>query len=740
MIELCLAFIFGITYSTIFLSALIPHLLLVIIMGLILVKIQNENRVKYCLILLIILLGIFWYWIWQPVPNVNDPGKYAPSYSCRIIGVVHEEPVVVRNHFKFLFLVEKLKCGNNSKKVNGYTLSKIKFFTLPPNILYGDRLELFGDIVLPARSKNYSRFSYRDFLARKGVFSVYKTKMYKTLNYNQSSQLFSKLIHFRNQVFQIFDEHLSDDNSAFIKSLVFGSLNTALSEELNKSFNQLGLQHILAVSGYQISLIMMVGIYILKQIGFTRLFTSLIVGILTIIYIVLTGAPPSVLRAGIVGGFGLVSYVLYRNVDPLKGLLFAACILLVFQPTLIANIGFQFSVLATAGLILSAKEIQECFSYLPLHVSELLAVPIAAQIWVLPLQIYYFNSFSWMFLPANLIAGVFLTSLTLLGFVIALLGLVWLTLAKYLCFLSAILMDIFFSLILLVSKIPSPQQYLWEISVWSVLFGYLFILSFTSKEPLLKLPCLMLLVCSIHSDLSYRKNLCEAKITIFDLPKGRSILFEAQSRTILLNSGVKTNSFNEGESIILPYLKHQGISNIDLFLLTDLHLNTAFKEILKTIHLERVWSFPQAFIEVDDMELRSLIQTKKIQYEKPYENSVFNVSPVASLKILQVEPLVIGFFFHSFKILIGGKMHFNILKKLNPDVIVSDKSIDSLFSPKVSIILKKVSKNIHKNAKTFYLKKDGAICLCLNQNSFWIKSEYTSLEKFFINYDYVNQG
>jgi competence protein ComEC len=141
-------------------------------------------------------------------------------------------------------------------------------------------------------------------------------------------------------------------------------------------------------------------------------------------YTLLVGAPPSAARAAVMAAIALTAEALGRPRDGLAALLLAAALLAGWDPLLLADLGFQLSVLATAGLILLQPLLQARLTRLPAWAAEGLSVTLAAQAFVLPIQLTTFHALSPLAPLANLLVVPLLPPLMALGLLVALLGLV----------------------------------------------------------------------------------------------------------------------------------------------------------------------------------------------------------------------------------------------------------------------------------------------------------------------------
>ena len=122
------------------------------------------------------------------------------------------------------------------------------------------------------------------------------------------------------------------------------------------------------------------------------------------------------------GAAVLVAIVAEKTVKPIGSLLFASVLLLIWNPLWIWDLGFQLSALATLGLLVTSEPLQKYLDWLPSPIAAAFATPIAAYIWVLPLQLYAFGLVSPYSIPANVLTTVLISIISLGGMVSALLA------------------------------------------------------------------------------------------------------------------------------------------------------------------------------------------------------------------------------------------------------------------------------------------------------------------------------
>ncbi|TDQ14995.1 competence protein ComEC [Algoriphagus boseongensis] len=255
-----------------------------------------------------------------------------------------------------------------------------------------------------------NEFDYKEFLLRKGI--VYRQFIGKdfqiidSISHPSSSQ---KLLFFKNRLSEILDQNLNFPESKQIASALLLGEKDSLDKELRKSYAETGTMHILAVSGLHVGIIYAILLFPLNRL---RISTSkrkiYLTGVVLLIwvYAVLTGFSPSVIRAATM--FSLFSFGQMRARKPSVWniLAFSAMLMMVLDPGVIHEVGFQLSYAAVAGIVGLQPLIVRL--WLPRHwileyFWQLAAVSLAAQLATFPLSVYYFHIFPTYFLLANLI-------------------------------------------------------------------------------------------------------------------------------------------------------------------------------------------------------------------------------------------------------------------------------------------------------------------------------------------------
>ncbi len=235
--------------------------------------------------------------------------------------------------------------------------------------------------------------------------------------------------------------------SALLSGILLGFDNN-IPPDIQAAFRKTGTTHIIAISGFNISILVA-----LFSAFFFRLFGTrkgiLATTIALLVYVLLTGASPSVVRAAIMGSLGLFASLLGRRQNGINSLAFVCTIMCIINPFLPWDISFQLSFLSTLGLILFAEPMVEWARHilarlLPSHsmgnvaekIGEYVLFTLAALIMTFPVMAYHFHAFSWLSFFTNPLILPVQPAVMILGGLSLLLGMIWLPLGQIVAYLA----------------------------------------------------------------------------------------------------------------------------------------------------------------------------------------------------------------------------------------------------------------------------------------------------------------
>lgn len=366
-------------------------------------------------------------WRWQASqPKIDEKqiAYYASSGKVEWRGVVAEEPDIRQGRTNLVVAAGEIILESGTRPVSGKVLVSVSRY---PEYRYGDLLELSGKLQIP---ESDAEFSYRDYLSKDGIYSQSWYPKIIFLEADKGNFIKSRLLSFKSFFIERLSLVLPEPQNSFLAGLLVGA-KRAMPDWLQDAFKITGITHIVAISGFNISIITRIlGGYLQKRIG--PVFSSLAVILVVAGFVIITGAQASVVRASIMGLLAILALNLGRAGFAGNILLFAGAFMVLRQPqTLVFDVGFQLSFLATAGLIFLSEEMERVLRPVPefMELRSSLASTLSAQIFVLPLLIYYFDRLSIISPLTNLLILPAIPATMLLGFVSGILALIWLPLS-----------------------------------------------------------------------------------------------------------------------------------------------------------------------------------------------------------------------------------------------------------------------------------------------------------------------
>jgi len=381
-----------------------PKLILVILFFILLLF---SKFFKYKL-LSFILLGIFLagsriVFFQHQITNENI--DYFVDQEVILGGYILKEPVLKDK--KYQYILGDLKLNGEEKK----GLIQFQYWQYP-KYQYGDHLTLSGFLELPPVLDD---FDYKAYLNMKGIFAL--LQQVKIIDYKVSSlNAYNLIFKFKDKLDKQVKSLFPEPHASFLNGLLFG-IRTGLPKEVSENFRITGLTHIIAISGYNITLIIVI---VLTLLGFLpRKLRLIIAGVFIVVFTILVGAEAAVVRAALMGVISILALYTGRTSEISTTLLLVAVLMVVYSyQILTSDVGFQLSFAATLGLIYISPLIEKYFLWVPEFFSlrESLLLTISAQITALPIILFNFNNLSVVSPVANILVAPFIPLAMFFGF------------------------------------------------------------------------------------------------------------------------------------------------------------------------------------------------------------------------------------------------------------------------------------------------------------------------------------
>lgn len=472
------------------------------------------------------------------------------------------------------------------------------------NLKIGNYYKIKGKLNTPFEAVNPSQFDYGKYLRNFGAFTVFYAENSDVTYIPKKLSLKWKFMQIlndtRNRIIDTHKQYLKSPNLEILGGIVFGDDAVAPPDNIKTIFIQSGLLHILAASGMNVAFIYGFWFFILNNIFKLPFKMIVATGMFVILlYALMTGLGASVIRATVMILFILGGKLIDRDTHSIALLSFVAMIMLVYNPAFINDVGFQLSFLVTFGLLVSSEILTGSKNKFIGFCKDTVLVPIIAQFWVAPLQMFYFNTFSLYSVFANIVSVIFLPFISFGGFVSSILSVIP-TFSQVVCRIFDIVLNPFLTGLIKVStffaNLPHSLLTTTHPSIFQILIYYSIILFTTLlfshfHKKIIYIIASLILVLLISTINFPNKQL---EIITFAVQNADAFLIKTpQNKYFIIDtakSGYKGGK-SQAEIIILKYLKDKGIKNIEGMIIThfDNDHSGGATDLYKNLNIKNVY-------------------------------------------------------------------------------------------------------------------------------------------------------
>ena len=471
------------------------------------------------------------------------------------------------------------------KKIDGIKIKKSKKYLLnikkskDINIKFGDYIKINAKIELPSKARNYMGFDYKRYLkSKKIIATILDVENVEILDVNKANTAENIFNSVRNNIKKIMYKLLPKDARELAIGMMIGD-KEELDANITENFKNSNLTHMLAVSGAHISYVIL-GLNLMLKKTSNR-FRKIFIICFLIFFVGVTDFTPSVQRASIMAILLLISTMLYRSQDTYTSIAFSGLVILIINPYSFFDVGFQLSFGGTIGIVLMYNNLIKRFKTngkLKDYIVSSVCVSVCANLIIIPIMAFNFNTVSLTFWISNLLAGPFLGVIIILGFCVYLLSFVIFPVAKIISIPLKYLTYILLIIVKYCSKIPFSSitirtPYIFEILIYYIVLYLVF--NFVKIKPYFKkLVVIILIAILIANSCIHVQNHGNMIIYFIDVGQGDSTLIRtAKNKTILIDGGGSENSsFDVGEKTLLPYLLDRKITVLDYVVIS--HFDT----------------------------------------------------------------------------------------------------------------------------------------------------------------------
>ena len=355
---------------------------------------------------------------------------YNTSESVEIVAKVTSE--AQEKEYKNTYKIKAIEINKYKKDVDLYLNTDKK-----QDLKYGDIIRIKGKYKAPDIQRNYGGFSYREYLKTLNIYGNVTAERIEVIEKSKRNDISFFIHQLKENVKLNAKRYLDEETYSIYLGLILGDTSN-IEDETKEAFRDSNMSHILAVSGMHITYIVIGIVIFLSKLSGKKIAKILSV-IVLVFYITITGFSPSIMRACSTAIIMLVGGIINRKADVWTSIAISLFIIIIYNPFLITNIGLQFSYMGTFGIILLNKNIIKILTpkknndkhkirkfKIPKikfkediisKLKEIIAVSISAQIFILPLTIFHFNTIGLYFLITNLLLSLIIGPVIILGFI-----------------------------------------------------------------------------------------------------------------------------------------------------------------------------------------------------------------------------------------------------------------------------------------------------------------------------------
>ena len=499
----------------------------------------------------------------------------APFFS---IGGKLEDSVVSGN----ILIVDGVFCNDGYKYIGKYDKKKFYVFSLK-KFRIGDVVNCNFEIRAPSGQRNYGGFDYAFTLKTKGIDG--NIKINKVFEVQHSKSFYhaycDKIVDLRIEINNFFNKNLKKDLASIIIGILIGD-KSGMDGRVIEDFQNANLSHLIVVSGAHFIYVVGFLEYICKFLKNKRKSqVFLIIGIL--FFMRLTQYTPSVVRAGIMTIMAILSSVFKRKSDIYTNLAISSLVLIIKNPYSIFDIGAILSFSGVLGIAYfqdKFKLIYQNYEGRFLWFLDSISITVAANIFIIPIMVYYYNTISFTFIIANLVVAPLLGVLIILGFI------TFIFKFKFLIVLLSFILRLFFFLVKFMGKLPFSTVLVCYGSFIFVIAYYFIVYFFIKRKMLLALFTIVVMIIANFNFLPKNK----LYINFVDVGQGDCMLIRYNGMNFLIDSGggISAEDYDVGKNTLLPYLIDRKVYKIDYIIVSHFDADhcRAFLHVMKYIKVK----------------------------------------------------------------------------------------------------------------------------------------------------------
>ncbi|SMC93586.1 DNA internalization-related competence protein ComEC/Rec2 [Sporomusa malonica] len=548
------------------------------------------------------VIGLFFvagmiYYSQDTTVRAGDISHYA-GQTVSIEGVVDTVPEITgvdeyTKQVRYVVQVEKVKPEQEGIAVRAsgkvrlsaqYKDKKIK------PAAYGERIVVYGKVLELHGYNNPGQIDMTVALKRQNIMARMSAQgqAIKVISVSNTYSWRVALAGWQDGIVKALQKVMPVNDAAILTAVLFGGYE-GINKNVIDDFATTGLIHILSVSGAHIALVAGLIRWFGSRLRLGSLATISIAALTIILYAVMSGLTPPVIRSAIMGLISLMAVILGRENYAPAALAITALGMLVYQPLLLYDISFQLSFGATAGLVFLYQRTVDYLARFPAWIAGPLAVTLSAQLGVLPLIAWYFNNFPVISFAANIIILPVVELVIILGLAGVIIYTIVPAVGNIIFVISSLLIGLVMMLTALLASVPYSSMYIPSVGITGSA-AYYFVLAWVYGWRPLHMPgpgqlvekwpraCSFTVFLFIGIFLAITWYPRPLTVHFIDVGQGdATLVITPRGKGVLVDTGGSfgSSNFDIGERVVAPYLKHYGVTAVDYLILTHGHQDHA---------------------------------------------------------------------------------------------------------------------------------------------------------------------
>lgn len=578
------------------------------------------------------------------------------SQEMKVVGTIISNPS--NKEYKTSYLLKVKSINGDTSYQNTRLLLYVKKQKEEKKYTYGNQICFIGKFEEPTGQRNKGGFNYKEYLKTKNIYGsiTASSKEIQVKKENNGNRIVALANKTAMKIEQKANTLFQNKEADIITAILIGKKEN-LEKEVQDTFKNSSLSHMLAISGMHVSYVIMGVGFLIEKTKLGKKTGSIITIVFLLFFILLTGQTLSVTRACFMVIYRIVASLRRKKVTVLSSITISILILMVCNPYCIFDIGLQLSYGGTIGIVLCYKRFQkeEKSEQKPIKkylrkIQEIAKISLSANIILIPIVLYHFNTISLTFFISNVLATPIIGILVIGGFVSIISSLIWNPIGKCLALILQFFISLFWQIAMFTSQLPFSKIYLATPKLSTILlyYAFIFLLFFykkikekrlvkVKKRTKKKIIAILLLVSTLA--MLYKQVPKKLKIYFIDVGQGDStLIITPRGKTILVDGGgsKEESSFDVGESIGMPYLLDRGITKLDYILISHFdsdHIGGLFY-IMKNMKIEKVIISKQGEDSKNYERFKTIVKEKKMKVIEVKKGDELKIEKDIKLEIL----------------------------------------------------------------------------------------------------------